>query len=136
MCDMSLSTVLSCVLDFFLFRRKTAYELRISDWCSDVCSSDLQERAREPLESPECRYAAAEAISHRTASIPSVGNPAPFRAAHRFRPRALLPSSLLPQYECATETPPGRGRTPGPAVAAIELEGRPAPSPSNNGAGL
>src|SRR3546814_6395187 len=25
----------------FLFKQKTAYELRISDWSSDVCSSDL-----------------------------------------------------------------------------------------------
>src|SRR3546814_1187162 len=27
----------------FLFKQKTAYEMRISDWSSDVCSSDLQE---------------------------------------------------------------------------------------------
>src|SRR3546814_16814572 len=26
---------------FFLFKQKTAYEVRISDWSSDVCSSDL-----------------------------------------------------------------------------------------------
>src|SRR3546814_5043036 len=26
---------------FFFFKEKTAYELRISDWSSDVCSSDL-----------------------------------------------------------------------------------------------
>src|SRR3546814_4500046 len=30
---------LSCV--FFFFKQKTAYEMRISDWSSDVCSSDL-----------------------------------------------------------------------------------------------
>src|SRR3546814_1586798 len=30
------------VLFFFFFKRKTAYELRISDWSSDVCSSDLR----------------------------------------------------------------------------------------------
>src|SRR3546814_1495066 len=29
-------------ISFFLFfKQKTAYEMRISDWCSDVCSSDL-----------------------------------------------------------------------------------------------
>src|SRR3546814_2026497 len=28
----------------FVFKQKTAYELRISDWSSDVCSSDLSER--------------------------------------------------------------------------------------------
>src|SRR3546814_19163027 len=30
----------------FFFKQKTAYELRISDWSSDVCSSDLDERPR------------------------------------------------------------------------------------------
>src|SRR3546814_6756353 len=30
---------MSCV--FFFFKQKTAYEMRISDWSSDVCSSDL-----------------------------------------------------------------------------------------------
>src|SRR3546814_13659816 len=32
---------------FFFFKQKTAYEMRISDWSSDVCSSDL--RAVQPL---------------------------------------------------------------------------------------
>src|SRR3546814_8270769 len=29
---------------FFFFKHKTAYEMRISDWSSDVCSSDLVEQ--------------------------------------------------------------------------------------------
>src|SRR3546814_9747308 len=29
---------------FFFFKQKTAYEMRISDWSSDVCSSDLDDR--------------------------------------------------------------------------------------------
>src|SRR3546814_2142286 len=29
---------------FFFFKQKTAYEMRISDWSSDVCSADLAER--------------------------------------------------------------------------------------------
>src|SRR3546814_3363123 len=29
------------ILSFFFFKQKTAYEMRISDWSSDVCSSDL-----------------------------------------------------------------------------------------------
>src|SRR3546814_11575598 len=32
---------------FFLFKQKTAYEMRISDWSSDVCSSDLPEEIAE-----------------------------------------------------------------------------------------
>src|SRR3546814_11618824 len=30
-------------LSFFFFKQKTAYEMRISDWSSDVCSSDLRD---------------------------------------------------------------------------------------------
>src|SRR3546814_15694046 len=30
-----------CYVHFFVFKQKTAYEMRISDWSSDVCSSDL-----------------------------------------------------------------------------------------------
>src|SRR3546814_7831990 len=30
-----------CYNSFFFFKQKTAYEMRISDWSSDVCSSDL-----------------------------------------------------------------------------------------------
>src|SRR3546814_16845832 len=36
---------------FFFFKQKTAYEMRISDWSSDVCSSDL-ERGRVHLGEP------------------------------------------------------------------------------------
>src|SRR3546814_5621308 len=32
---------LMCVCFFVFFKQKTAYEMRISDWSSDVCSSDL-----------------------------------------------------------------------------------------------
>src|SRR3546814_1629438 len=32
---------------FFFFKQKTAYEMRISDWSSDVCSSDLRLRRAE-----------------------------------------------------------------------------------------
>src|SRR3546814_19619856 len=34
------------VICFFFFKQKTAYEMRISDWSSDVCSSDLLVLAR------------------------------------------------------------------------------------------
>src|SRR3546814_13490521 len=38
---------------FFFFKQKTAYEMRISDWSSDVCSSDLT--CRKALQSQEAR---------------------------------------------------------------------------------
>src|SRR3546814_979738 len=33
--------VCSCIVCILFFKQKTAYEMRISDWSSDVCSSDL-----------------------------------------------------------------------------------------------
>src|SRR3546814_15961802 len=62
-----------CSSLFFFFKQKTAYEMRISDWSSDVCSSDLErdvrkgagpgrrtvqgadERAARPAIRPACR---------------------------------------------------------------------------------
>src|SRR3546814_829074 len=44
MCDVSwlcYSLASYNVIFFFFFKQKTAYEMRISDWSSDVCSSDL-----------------------------------------------------------------------------------------------
>src|SRR3546814_3392194 len=46
------STVLCAFLTFlylalFFFKQKTAYEMRISDWSSDVCSSDLIAKLQE-----------------------------------------------------------------------------------------
>src|SRR3546814_3179896 len=41
---------------FFFFKQKTAYEMRISDWSSDVCSSDLKlmrGTMADPLTAPE-----------------------------------------------------------------------------------
>src|SRR3546814_1774638 len=35
-------------LFFFFFKQKTAYEMRISDWSSDVCSSDLRLASVDP----------------------------------------------------------------------------------------
>src|SRR3546814_3186263 len=36
----------SLLISVFFFKQKTAYEMRISDWSSDVCSSDLTPQGR------------------------------------------------------------------------------------------
>src|SRR3546814_15641057 len=43
MCDIQLGVVRMC----FFCKQKTAYEMRISDWSSDVCSSDLPAMAKD-----------------------------------------------------------------------------------------
>src|SRR3546814_6384214 len=53
---------------FFCFKQKTAYEMRISDWSSDVCSSDLRDTltlsspVRWPLPLPLKRAADSTAL--------------------------------------------------------------------------
>src|SRR3546814_7982826 len=46
-----------CCFCFFFFKQKTAYEMRISDWSSDVCSSDLV--AQVQLDQAKAQYAQA-----------------------------------------------------------------------------
>src|SRR3546814_5202048 len=64
----------------FFFKQKTAYEMRISDWSSDVCSSDLMSGALVPLfgrysaESCSCSCACCcEARPWRYISTKSMG---------------------------------------------------------------
>src|SRR3546814_2354043 len=42
---------------FFFFKQKTAYEMRISDWSSDVCSSDLNWTGLRGLEQEDAAMA-------------------------------------------------------------------------------
>src|SRR3546814_7464085 len=57
---------------FFFCRQNTEYEMRISDWSSDVCSSDLLLKKRaaalEPL------HTALEAVDERLATCSICGN--------------------------------------------------------------
>src|SRR3546814_6535753 len=43
-CARSFDFVMLRLFFVFFFKQKTAYEMRISDWSSDVCSSDLEGR--------------------------------------------------------------------------------------------
>src|SRR3546814_4525906 len=49
-CDVEFSQRCECMTIIFFFKQKTAYEMRISDWSSDVCSSDLSHDVRVPAE--------------------------------------------------------------------------------------
>src|SRR3546814_2737665 len=68
---------------FFFFKQKTAYEMRISDWSSDVCSSDLGVDARLSLGSgpphPRLRTRSGKAAFQRSA--------APARSPHAVQRR-------------------------------------------------
>src|SRR3546814_2833910 len=60
---------------FFFFKQKTAYEMRISDWSSDVCSSDLS------ITSPRLCVASTNIPPHNLgevidATLATIDNPA------------------------------------------------------------
>src|SRR3546814_9727922 len=48
--DVSCGIFFVCFFWVFFFKQKTAYEMRISDWSSDVCSSDLPVGGLDDLE--------------------------------------------------------------------------------------
>src|SRR3546814_7902582 len=68
-----------CCMGVFFFKQKTAYEMRISDWSSDVCSSDLRvdvEAAvglvedREPgVDDPHLHHLVALLLAARKADV-------------------------------------------------------------------
>src|SRR3546814_5081231 len=69
---------------FFFFKQKTAYYMRISDWSSDVCSSDLIEKPGEPT--------------------PYVGMPLAYNPAQRwyYYPN-MQPDEVLVFKQCDTD---------------------------------
>src|SRR3546814_18391966 len=97
--------VVVCVVVFF-FKQKTAYEMRISDWSSDVCSSDLfgfgacnrHAQARYAGSDPQWRYRGARRrvparIDHRCVEgavawrYPAARLPVPQRQQDRHQAR-------------------------------------------------
>src|SRR3546814_14890213 len=83
-----------CVCLFFFFKQKTAYEMRISDWSSDVCSSDLVEgRAERGGETAPDPARPARALSGRRPRRVDPGGSdrrgpgLPWNGARRLAPR-------------------------------------------------
>src|SRR3546814_5809679 len=90
---------------FFFFKQKTAYEMRISDWSSDVCSSDLR------------RSHAQAAVGAPTAALPVEGQLQ--RHAHG------IPAEAVPR--CALRAAAARSCRPhrlADEAAAAVLRGR------------
>src|SRR3546814_6582972 len=79
---------------FFFFKQNPAYELRISDWISDLCSSDLRHRSsRRRMDPPQ--PVAMASRSHKARRPPAFqrGRSKP-RAARRRNPASARPLLL------------------------------------------
>src|SRR3546814_19705414 len=64
---------------FFFFKQKTAYEMRISDWSSDVCSSDLATPLRGERGMIAIREFLRKPKHRKNPDIPSLASIAPMR---------------------------------------------------------
>src|SRR3546814_2810657 len=92
---------------FFFFKQKTAYEMRISDWSSDVCSSDLA--------------AAVAAAVHRRLAVPCVGGGLRQHLAQPLHPRLHPPEGLRHRRtEAARLHGGGMVHRPGPGDLAVQ----------------
>src|SRR3546814_10696602 len=65
-----MGTLVYTLVYVFFFKQKTAYEMRISDWSSDVCSSDLRDagHARHPVDCLPIPLCADKQIGRRAVS--------------------------------------------------------------------
>src|SRR3546814_6099104 len=94
----------------FFFKQKTAYEMRISDWSSDVCSSDLLCR-RGAAPSGTGRQPAPARTTHRHGGgAQPARNPALARAQHAAGPQARPRDALSPAQMAARRRLEGRSR--------------------------
>src|SRR3546814_14590679 len=94
----------SCVY-FFFFKQKTAYEMRISDWSSDVCSSDLMAGERIVYTSgstgqPKGARLGAAQIMHTCAALLHAAS-----ALAEDRHLSVLPYALLLEAICGIYLP-------------------------------
>src|SRR3546814_20878029 len=72
---------MKCYWFIFFFKQKTAYEMRISDWSSDVCSSDLVGREQQPIPADP-----VDGVEDMLARL---------RLLHRLRGQPDLPADVL-----------------------------------------
>src|SRR3546814_4117621 len=95
-----------CEWCFFFFKQKTAYEMRISDWSSDVCSSDLTPRA-------EVSQLPGDAEILPNATAPETG----LEQVTRRSPRADLYAEVAAVWELIRR----RGQQPTPELIVREI---------------
>src|SRR3546814_7838361 len=78
----------------FFFKHKQAYEMRISDWSSDVCSSDLYPSSTRLGGSAASTLVSAEAVATRVLNRSQPG------------PVAIIPSRAVPSSCAPSKAPP------------------------------
>src|SRR3546814_4039649 len=100
-----------CCLSFFVFKQKTAYKIRISDWISVVCSSDLSDR---------------RALRHRLRSRrygPQQAQRWPDAQADRHGPAIARRILLWARAAAVRQGADAQGRPPDAELGRVDLAG-------------
>src|SRR3546814_2525366 len=138
-----------CNTFFFFFKQKTAYEMRISDWSSDVCSSDLPaaRRRKPPQQSranartrrrsaqrrcrdPRRRYGSPQPSSRLVPLVPVAGDIDAPRRPHAVVRHHVVEeagegsAAPRPSDKAAVQADRQHLRLPGPALAVAQEIGR------------
>src|SRR3546814_9849855 len=118
---------------FFFFKQKTAYEMRIGDWSSDVCSSDLHVAARDLRN----RADRIEPDRRTGAGIPDEPRS---RRCHRCRTQRKHESGAAnrsaTELRLVTRHRLNHPRSPRPAQSTMHLNRRYASEYDGKGAGI
>src|SRR3546814_678467 len=103
------------VFYFFFFKQKTAYEMRISDWSSDVCSSDLDRTGRPDQKRPVFgRISEKEPLGARSCAADRRPDPDREHRDSELYRRPCPPKAVASGYR------PGEGKGARMARAAIQ----------------
>src|SRR3546814_13504496 len=90
-------------MTFFFFKQKTAYEMRISDWSSDVCSSDLHENIAATVQVGQAGAAPGKIDRH----VAHEGCPPVRRHRAKHRVDGSLKAMPSPRLLCSRTSPAG-----------------------------
>src|SRR3546814_20843643 len=108
---------------FFFFKQKTAYEMRISDWSTDVCSSDLTVAKEARAEGKPAVDHACHLVVHGVLHLLGYDHLTDDEAEDMER----LEASVLARFGLAdpyAEDGPTDGRTANPTTPSQRAEGR------------
>src|SRR3546814_4684519 len=101
--QVSFSSYFTMGMVLFFFKQKTAYEMRISDWSSDVCSSDLRLLLRRALH--DHRELAEREVDERNQRfrVLALHHHQSYRANHRPAHAHPRPAGGLPAFHAGLD---------------------------------
>src|SRR3546814_15107226 len=112
------SSVLLCIV--FFFKQKTAYEMRMSDWSSDVCSSDLFRRDAVQIDHAIARCHRQRMVETGPAILHGFALPTMLDLTLRARPEPACGQLRRASAHAAADIVAGDSQVPAVVVLAAQ----------------